>query len=226
MGNQYSRMQAPTFVCNGCGKVTPYAFNKANRSYRYVQQFCTVTCANKSRSPNKDRSEIFTCERCGKTEPRSQWKCKVHGRVQLRTNYRQRFCSKRCSAIGRTHNRPRKPWIIDRDGYRYISSGHGVLTAEHRIVMEQMLGRPLTKNETAHHKNGVKSDNRPENLELWSSQHGRGQRVADQVEFAKQILARYGDGPFDVSFIERGRADLAAAIQPPVGLSGCLGFGT
>lgn len=57
--------------------------------------------------------------------------------------------------------------------------------------MAEAIGRPLTEEENVHHRNGVRHDNRLENLELWSTSQPSGQRVEDKVEWAKEILSLY-----------------------------------
>jgi hypothetical protein len=75
-------------------------------------------------------------------------------------------------------------------GYRQVLTSDGY-KMEHRIVMEELLCRELLPDETVHHKNGVRDDNRPENLELWSVRQPKGQRVADKTAWAVEWLQQY-----------------------------------
>ena len=85
------------------------------------------------------------------------------------------------------------------DGYRMVMVD-GKRRREHVVFMEQLLGRPLGPQENVHHRNGVKTDNTVDgplknyisgNLELWSTKQPKGQRVADKIAFAIEILREY-----------------------------------
>lgn len=66
----------------------------------------------------------------------------------------------------------------DSGGYVIIKTARG-FEREHRIIMEKILGRSLVEGETVHHKNGIRDDNHPDNLELWVGPVRRGARASD-----------------------------------------------
>lgn len=84
-------------------------------------------------------------------------------------------------------------------GYRYVQVPrdlrhltYGASTySEHRFVMSVLLGRPLTPDESVHHRDGDRLNNSPGNLELWTRWQPSGQRAEDKVAAAKALLQRY-----------------------------------
>lgn len=117
---------------------------------------------------------------------------------------RQHYCKGYCELHYRRWKKHGDPSIqiradrgtgcLDKHGYIRVPNPDGGQTFQHRLVMQEHLGRRLYPDETVHHLNGIRSDNRLANLELWSTLHPKGQRVEDKIKWAKEILKRYPEG--------------------------------
>lgn len=147
------------------------------------QKTCGKECANQSL---RTASRATHCAYCKKPLVKN-----CHPRVQ--------YCSKSCAMNNRiVHGggqaKPNGSRRSHSTGYTLIKH-NGLWIMEHRVVMEQKLGRPLHPRERIHHKNGDRKDNRPENLELWAlhnktKKDPAGSRVEDLYQEAlAKILA-------------------------------------
>lgn len=165
-----------------CSTTCWYAFTKDRRTVscevcsqlfeRKVKstRTCSVECGNRLKEAKKE----MRCETCGETYIRP------HGKTK------RRFCSRSCAMVGRNRTgqkaHPEGETYKHSGGYIQVKH-HGKWMMQHRLVMEGVLGRKLDPNERIHHKNGVRDDNRPENLELWGLDHKdpAGVRAIDRV---------------------------------------------
>lgn len=117
------------------------------------------------------RAFIYDCDACSNTFVRLKCLLKKNGK---------KFCTKKCAnshnkgTLGLTREKA-SGWKGGRrkiNGYiQILSENHPFADSngcvlEHRLVMEEIIGRYLTKDETVHHINGQRDDNRPQNLEL------------------------------------------------------------
>lgn len=130
-------------------------------------------------------------------------------------------CSPQCKGrLYRSQNHPL--WIggrtVDKSGYvRIRVDGRYVL--EHRHIMETIIGRSLLPTETVHHRDGIRSNNSPANLELWVGRHGRNQRWEDWAKSFILAFVRnnprwfvvWGEGE-NVAFAANGDTDQQVTI--------------
>jgi len=130
------------------------------------------------------------CQVCHERMPRAKGLCsRCDRKIRYERTKQEKFPGR--STIPRLHIGEQSRRGQKQDNAYVFVKTEGGYELEHRVNMAQFIGRALLDCETVHHKNGIKSDNRIENLELWSSRHPKGQRVEDMLKFAHEIIDLY-----------------------------------
>lgn len=133
-------------VCKGCQVV----FKPPRNSGRDKYDYCSYKCFQRKRK-SKCRK---ICKKCNKVYYSHK---RGGGKI---------FCSLLCAFKARRgEGHPLYKGGTIRDGYKIISYKLKPVR-EHRLIMSNHIGRNLKKNEVVHHINGIKTDNRIENLTL------------------------------------------------------------
>lgn len=180
----------PICVVDACGKPAKAGFGLCTRHYAKFRKWGSPTGGYRRVTGLGTKCSVEGCNR-------ERWwldLCTTHGQRKKKYGDPLGVSPRILAALER-----RKSGKVNKQGYRQVwVPGHSECVyaswaLEHRVVMSDYLGRPLRKNENVHHVNGVKTDNRIENLELWVSSQPSGQRVADLLKWAREIEALYGD---------------------------------
>lgn len=159
--------------------------------HRGIIQFCSYDCYIRSfKDVSKNSNYIRKkCAECG---------AEIYKLKSRANKTKKSFCNRECMIKYHKINPPRKSngyWY--ENGYRvlYVGSGKGI--KEHIKVMEDHIGRKLKPNETIHHRNRDRTDNRIENLVLATrSEHQmihREKRMKGKIKIyaADRVFSRY-----------------------------------
>jgi len=164
--------------CRVCDKeMKTYASDNRGKG----KYFCSTSCADAGLFVDAPKTD---CPHCKEEFSQSR----LFRRAGPSGFTHKVYCSVTCRNRA-TNDKKKKVWL-DKNGYP-CKSQNGKQVFLHREAMEKMLGRKLLSHETVHHKNGNRSDFSNSNLELWSSRHGKGQRVEDKLAFAWEMIALY-----------------------------------
>lgn len=164
-------MKTTDRVCRTCGRV----FQVKSCDWRLKNgraMYCSRKCAHEANRTGENKE----CPICGETFYTT----------------RNKTCSAECGRKLKSRNWNHKTYM--EGGYivefvnGYNKKGN---LKQHRRIMEEFLGRPLDKDEIVHHKNGNKTDNRIENLEVMSrEQHSSLHRIAEKAS-GKHLFGGY-----------------------------------
>jgi hypothetical protein len=126
--------------------------------------------------------KVCTIEGCDSPK-KAKGLCSKHSQ-RLHRHNDPNFVTRRIKKPRTLINKKDRYFAVDANGHPNANKAGKIL--EHRLVMALHIGRPLTAEETVHHKNGDRQDNRIENLELWSGKQPAGQRQEDKVLLSKR----------------------------------------
>lgn len=171
----------------GCQK------EKCHSCYGLLKKYGTTRPSHFNRKCDFCGSDFFkikTSKFCSKECYRKKLNDKKFIEYRIENNIDLSIPKKYKAPTGSGHREPHGYIYINK--VKHPNSTKNGRIYEHTYVMSQHIGRPLNKKESVHHKNGVRDDNRIENLELWHKGQPAGQRVEDKIQWCKDFLKSYG----------------------------------